>query len=58
MFVECKLRDRDIDRGLRYLKTKFPSADALQIALSGQRDYVTSEGIRVMPALDFLRPLP
>ena len=41
LLVECKLRDRDIDRGLRYLKARFPAAQAHQIALSGQRDYVT-----------------
>ena len=57
MLVECKLADRDIDRGLRYLKTRFPSADACQIALSGERDYVTPQGIRALPALDFLRTL-
>ena len=57
MLVECKLADRDIDHGLRYLKTRFPGADAFQIALSGRRDYVTAQGIRAMPALDFLRTL-
>ncbi len=57
MFVECKLSDRDIDRGLRYMKTRFPAVDALQIALTGERDYVTPEGIRAMPALAFLRTL-
>ncbi|MYJ74513.1 MAG: ATP-binding protein [Gammaproteobacteria bacterium] len=58
VLVECKLSDRDIDRGLRYLKARFPGADARQIALYGERDYVTREGIRAMPALDFLRTLP
>lgn len=57
MLVECKLADRDIDRGLRYLKTRFPNTDAYQIALSGQRDYVSPHGIRAMPALAFLRTL-
>lgn len=57
VLVECKLQDRHIDRGLRYLKTRFPAAKAHQIALTGQRDYVTPDGIRAMPALDFLRTL-
>ena len=57
MLVECKPADRDIDRGLRYLKIRFPDADAYQIALSGQRDYVSPQGIRGMPAQDFLRTL-
>lgn len=56
-FVECKLADRDIDRGLRYLRTRFPAAEAFQIAMSGERDFVTPAGIRVMPALDYLRRL-
>ena len=57
LFVECKVTDRDIARGLRYLKTRFPAADAVQIALSGRRDYRTPEGIRAMPAVEFLRTL-
>jgi len=57
LLVECKLRDRDIDRGLRYLKQRFPDAAAVQIARSGQRDFVTPEGIQARPALDFLREL-
>ena len=57
LFVECKLADRDIDRGLRYLKARFPAAKAVQIALSGQRDFVTPNHIRVMPAASFLRSL-
>ena len=57
VFAECKLADRDIDRGLRYLKARFPSAKAFQIALSGRGDFVTPEGIRAMPAVDFLRTL-
>ena len=55
--VECKLADRDVERGLRYPKTRFPDADAVQLAFSGRRDYVTPEGIRAMPAIDFLRML-
>ena len=51
------MTDRDIARGLRYLKTRFPAADAVQIALSGRRDYRTPEGIRAMPAVEFLRTL-
>ena len=57
LFVECELADREIDRGLRYLKARFPAADAFQIACSGRRDYVTPDGIRAMPAVDFLRTL-
>jgi len=57
LLVECKLKDRNIDLGLRYLKKRFPDATAIQIALSGQRDFVTPDGIRAMPALIYLRTL-
>ena len=54
LFVECKVTGRDIARGLRYLKTRFPAADSVQTALSGHRAYRTPEGIRTMPAVEFL----
>ena len=57
LFVECKLKDRDIDRPLRYLKARFPNAEALQVAFAGERDYRTPDGVRAMPALTFLRGL-
>ena len=57
LFVECKLGDRDIDRPLRYLKKRFPDAEAVQISLAGERDYRTPDGLRAMPVLPFLRRL-
>ncbi len=57
LFVECKLADRDIDPALRYLKARFPAAEAAQIALAGRRDYRTPEGIRAQPAVRFLGTL-
>jgi len=32
-FIECKLGDRDIDPGLKYLARRFPQAEAWQISL-------------------------
>lgn len=55
--IECKLGDAEVDRNLRYLKAKFPKADAWQISATGTKDYVTPEGIRVAPALTLLRTL-
>lgn len=55
--VECKVSDEPIDRGLRYLKAKFPRCDAWQLSASGRKDYVTPEGIRVAPALRLLATL-
>lgn len=57
LLVECKLADRPLDRALRYLKVRFPAAEAVQVALAGNRDYKTPDGIRAMPALAFLRTL-
>ena len=57
MLVECKWADAGVDRGLRYLHERFPTADAWQVSAVGQRDYQTPEGIRVAPALPLLSTL-
>jgi predicted AAA+ superfamily ATPase len=55
--VECKWGDAEVDRGLRYLKARAAGAQAWQISAVGRKDYVTPEGIRVAPAVAFLRTL-
>ncbi len=55
--IEAKWGDEKIDRGLRYLKTRFPEAEAVQISAVGEKDYVSPEGIRVRPALPYLSEL-
>lgn len=55
--IECKWSDTDIDRSLRYLKMKFPEADAWQISATGKKDYINPDGIRVAPALSYLQSL-
>jgi len=57
LLVECKWSDAEIDRGLRYLKARFPTAEAWQISAVGNKDYVSPEGIRVAPALRLLTGL-
>jgi hypothetical protein len=57
LFVECKSSDREVSRALRYLKARFPRTDAWQVSASGQKDYVSREGIRVAPALQLLSTL-
>lgn len=57
LLVECKLGDDGPDGSLRYLHQRFPKADAWQVSLEGEKDYVTPEGIRVSPALALLRTL-
>jgi predicted AAA+ superfamily ATPase len=54
LLVEAKRSSEKPDRNLRYLKERFPDAEAFQITLEGKKDFVTPEGIRVMPSLDFL----
>jgi len=53
--VECKWDDRDIDPSLTYLKNKFPNIEAYQISAVGKKDYESTNGIRVLPALAFLQ---
>jgi hypothetical protein len=36
---------------------KEPGADAVQISATGKKDFLTPEGIRVRPALPFLKEL-
>jgi hypothetical protein len=57
LFLECKWGDADVAKGLTYLKERFPAAEAIQIHATGKNDYETARGIRVQPAIDFLRTL-
>ena len=57
LFVECKWSDAPLSRSLRYLRRRFPTADAWQIHAAGRKDYQTAEGIRVAPALPLLSRL-
>jgi hypothetical protein len=56
--VECKWTDAPVDPSLRYLKVRFPDSEAWQISAAGTKDFVSPDGIRVCPALEFLRRLP
>jgi len=57
LIVECKWSDAAPDRSLRYLKARFPDADAWQISAAGTKDYRSPDGIRVAPAVELLRTL-
>ena len=54
LLVECKWGDADVDKSLRYLKVRFPEAEAWQVSATGTKDYLTPESIRVSPALALL----
>jgi uncharacterized protein len=53
----CNWSDSPVDKGLRYLRARFPECQAWQISATGTKDYVTPEGIRVSNALTLLRTL-
>lgn len=55
--IEAKWGDETVDRGLRYLKARFPEAEAVQIGAVGAKDFLSPDGIRVRPALPFLAEL-
>ncbi|MBI5434723.1 MAG: ATP-binding protein [Planctomycetes bacterium] len=57
MLVEAKWSEGPLDPNLRYLKERYPGADAWQVHANGTKDYVTPEGIRVAPAVEFLKTL-
>jgi hypothetical protein len=57
ILIETKWSDPDIDKSLRYLKNKFPHAEAWQLSMTGKKDYVSGEGIRVTPAINYLKDL-
>lgn len=52
--VEAKWSDAPVSGALKYLKVRYPSATAWQIAATGKKDYVTPDGIRVLPAVRYL----
>lgn len=57
LLVECKLSDSQVDSGLRYLKARFPKAEAWQISAVGTKSFLSPDGIRVAPALELLGQL-
>ena len=57
LLVECKWGDTEVDRGLKYLKARFPKCEAWQLSATGTKDYVTPDDIRVAPAMRLLSAL-
>lgn len=57
LMVEAKLSDATVDKNLLYLKSKFPDAEAWQISAHGKKDFMTAEGVRVAPAIEYLPSL-
>ena len=57
MFVEAKVAAEPASSSLRYLKARFPNADAYQVHLRGDRASVTAEDIHLWSAARFLATL-
>ena len=57
LLIECKWADAEPDPSLRYLKARFPEAEAWQISATGTKDHQTPEGLRVAPAVRLLATL-
>lgn len=55
--VECKWSDSDISKSLIYFKKHFPQCNAYQISMKGEKDYLSKDGIRACPAVNFLSEL-
>lgn len=56
-FIECKSANKQVSKSLRYLVERFPKVDAWQISATGTNDFTSAEGIRVAPAITYLRTL-
>ncbi len=57
LFVECKQSEKAVSGALRYLKTRFPETDAVQLYLGDGYDRTDRDGIRVCPAHRFFAGL-
>jgi len=56
-FIECKLKGKEVNSSLKYLKKRFPEAEAFQISLHREDNFVNKDDIHVCPAYDFLMNL-
>jgi predicted AAA+ superfamily ATPase len=56
-FIEAKWDDAAISKGLKYLKHRFKKVNAWQISATGSKDYISPDGIRISPAIPFLKNL-
>jgi predicted AAA+ superfamily ATPase len=56
-FIEVKLSDAEVGKGLMYLKGKFPLVPSFQVHLKGKKEYINQQGIEVVKAYRFLKGL-
>ncbi len=56
-FIEAKLSDSEITKGLKYLKSRYPNVLAQQVHLKGKKDYISYDGIEHIPVNKLLSTL-
>lgn len=56
-FIEAKLADSDIPKGLKYLKSRYPKTRATLTHLKGKKDFIATQGIEYMPVHKLLSEL-
>lgn len=57
LMIEAKFSDANIARGLIYLKNKYPQVRAIQVHLTGKKEYQTPSGIEVFNVIPLLNEL-
>ena len=55
--LQCTWFDENAGKGLKYLRARFPEAEAYQIAAKGKKDALSKEGIRFCSAVSYLKEL-
>jgi len=55
--IECKWKNKEISKSLKYFQQKFPDCSCIQISAIGDSKYLSQEGILVTPAVQYLKSL-
>ena len=55
--IEVKWNDMEVHKPLVYFKRKFPHVEAMQLHFEGKKEYLSADGIKVMPVIKLLKQL-
>ena len=55
--MDCKIKGKETNPVLKYLKQRFPEAGAYQISLYRDEDFIDKHAIRVCPAVKYLNEI-
>lgn len=56
-FIECKIKGKETNPALKYLKERFPKAGAYQISLYRKEAFIDKHSIHVCPAVKYLNEI-